>query len=381
MRALVRRSVRLALVVTLGAGLVACSSTPLPQTTAAPAVQTGYTQTSIAHAGSGAWTTAAPAGYQGSAVRPGTCYVAPRTAALPTPPCPTDCAPGTGARLTRAPVTQPPVRQAPVTQVTADRVERPAPPYMPYRPTNGRLQAAPRPVVGTTPPPPAPRSNYAADIQNMPAPGAAPLQPRAVPPECGCPPAAQPVQYVAQVPPRQYDGCGLPCMDGISQWHVRGLGGIVTYSGDDPGDDCGYAGVDLGRTFCGCWGLDLFYRWNSGQFERLVAAGVAKDGGDWHHVGVKVSKEFAFGDNSPFYAYVGAGPQYFWTEDYISDDDGFGFFGEVGIGYALSRNFRIRAGVDFHGVNTSVTRRDPANDGDDRFLWLIAPNIGIEFDW
>ena len=69
--------------------------------------------------------------------------------------------------------------------------------------------------------------------------------------------------------------CRLPCETGNSMWHLRGLGGFVTFSGTDPADDCGYAGLDFGRTFCGCWGLDVFYRWNSGQFDRLTPTGLS----------------------------------------------------------------------------------------------------------
>ncbi len=170
----------------------------------------------------------------------------------------------------------------------------------------------------------------------------------------------------------------MPCEEGLSQWHIRGVVGLVFYEGDDPGKDCGYAGVDIGRTFCGCWGVDAFYRWNSGEFDRLNPP-LGKDGGTWHHFGLKLTYESSF-NNSRLYWWAGAGPEYFTTSDYDlgDDDDGFGVFGELGLGYVVSPTWRVRAGVNLHGVDTKVTRRNSLNDGQRRFLWLIAPVIEVE---
>ena len=179
-------------------------------------------------------------------------------------------------------------------------------------------------------------------------------------------------------------GCRLPCEEGLSQWHVRGVGGVVLYEGDDPGEDCGYLGLDVGRTFCGCWGVDAFYRWNSGEFDTFRPSRgnpgtlvFGQDGGDWHHFGLKLTYESSF-NNSRFYWWAGAGPEYFTTSDYDDDDEGFGVFGELGIGYVVSPTWRIRAGVNVHGVDTKVTRELPINDGKRRFLWLIAPVLEVE---
>jgi hypothetical protein len=183
--------------------------------------------------------------------------------------------------------------------------------------------------------------------------------------------------------PRCAPGCGLPCMSGQSLWHLRGVFGHVFYEGDDPADDCDYWGVDIGRTFCGCWGLDAYYRWNSGKFDRNDPASLmVKDGGDWHHVGLKLTMERPLGGaSSRFYWWAGLGAGYFWTEDYLDDDSGIEGFAELGLGYMLSRNLRLRAGVNVHGMDTSVTRRSPANDGQSRWLWLIAPVVEVELDF
>ena len=41
----------------------------------------------------------------------------------------------------------------------------------------------------------------------------------------------------------------------------------------------------------------------------------------------------------------------------------------------------LRAGVNVHGMETKVTRRLPANDGQDRWLWIIAPVVEVEFSF
>jgi hypothetical protein len=162
---------------------------------------------------------------------------------------------------------------------------------------------------------------------------------------------------------------------------VRGVIGWAFFAGDDPADSCLYWGLDLGRTFCGCWGLSLFYRYNSGRFPREGdPLGITEDGGAFHHIGVKVEYERSIA-NSRFYLWGGIGPEYFWTQDYLHDDDGFGIFAEAGVGYVISQNFRIRAGVNVHGIDTSVGRKFPADDGDSRWLWIIAPVIEGEVNF
>jgi hypothetical protein len=160
--------------------------------------------------------------------------------------------------------------------------------------------------------------------------------------------------------------------------------GYSFFEGDDPGEACLYWGVDLGRTFCGCWGLDVFYRYNPATFERFLAAGaggMTKDGGVAHHLGVKITYEKALGQ-SRFYGWAGLGPEYWWTEDYVDDDSGFGAFGELGIGYVFSQNVRLRAGVNVHWMlDNSAGRFDPANDGRGRDLWVIAPVAELEIDF
>ncbi len=175
--------------------------------------------------------------------------------------------------------------------------------------------------------------------------------------------------------------CGLPCMSGISQWHVRGVLGYVFYEGDDPASSCEYWGVDVGRTFCGCWGLDAYYRWNSGKFRRSDPdSNITRDGGDMHHVGLKLTMERSLG-SSRFYWWAGVGAGWFWTEDLLDDDDGFEGYAEVGLGYAFSRNVRVRAGLNVHGLDTTATRRNPADDGESRWLWLLAPVVELEFSF
>jgi len=164
------------------------------------------------------------------------------------------------------------------------------------------------------------------------------------------------------VPERKYT-CGLPCCDGISQWHVRGVLGRAYFEGSDKAKDCTYYGLDIGRTFCGCWGWDLYYRYNSGRFTREPTPGATfQDGGEWHHIGTKITLERPIA-GSRVYWWTGVGGGYFKTDKYIANDDGPEVFGEAGIAYVLSRNWRVRAGVNVHGMDTKVTRRLPANDG------------------
>ena len=239
------------------------------------------------------------------------------------------------------------------------------------------MSAQPLPQVqpaGQMPPPPPPPDS------SMPVVGAPSGAMAATTPAASSAPCApMPTETTRMVvPDRTYSGCWLPCNDGISMWHARALAGIATSAGTDSFSNCVYYGLDLGRTFCGCWGLDAYYRYNSGRFDRNPGPGQAfKDGGEWHHFGAKVTFGKSFG-HSPFYAWAGLGAGYFTTNNYIADDSGFELFGEAGVGYNLTRNWALRAGVNIHGMDTTVTRELPANDGKSRWLWIIAPVIEIE---
>ena len=174
-----------------------------------------------------------------------------------------------------------------------------------------------------------------------------------------------------------WNGCGMPCSDGLSMWYLTGVFGRAWQFGDDSGEDCWYWGFDVGRTFCGCWGLDLFYRYHSSQYDRANPPQPTKDGGEFHHVGIKFTYDFPI--SGRLYGWAGIGPEYWWTQGYLDDDDGFGVFGELGVGYVVSRNIRLRAGVNVHGIDTDVTRNSPADDGQSRWLWILAPVIEVEF--
>jgi hypothetical protein len=164
---------------------------------------------------------------------------------------------------------------------------------------------------------------------------------------------------------------------GLSQWHLRAVAGLSFYTGEDPAEQCIYWGFDLGRTHCGCWGYDLYYRYSSGVFDRNDPP-IEEDGGAIHHLGLKLTMERGLGTNSRFYVWGGLGAGWFWTQDYVNDDDGFEGYAEVGLGYVVSRNIRIRGGLNMHVFDTEVTRENPADDGESRWLWLFAPVLEVE---
>ena len=261
---------------------------------------------------------------------------------------------------------------------TPGQVNYPSPRYVP--PSSAGVASYPG---GTLPPPPPPPDSslpvVGAPVAQAPAPAfPAPSATNAIPPTDPRVPAG--ARGIWVVPERTYT-CGLPCADGISQWHIRGVLGLATFHGTDAAENCTYYGVDIGRTFCGCWGLDLYYRYNSGRFTREPTAGSTfEDGGWWHHFGAKVTMERAIA-GSKFYWWAGVGGGWFTTQNYVSNDSGPEVFGEAGVGYALNRNWRLRAGVNVHGMDTDVTRRLPANDGQSRWLWLIAPVVEAEFSF
>lgn len=76
---------------------------------------------------------------------------------------------------------------------------------------------------------------------------------------------------------------------------------------------------------------------------------------------------------------MGAGPEYWWNSDCLRSDSG--VYADAGLGYILSSHTRLRAGVNLHGLSTDTGRQSPADDGDARWLWAIAPVVEIEFRW
>ncbi len=236
-------------------------------------------------------------------------------------------------------------------------------------------------TAGDAPPPPPPPSapNTAAPAWSTAAPVPAMSAPMTTPPSYAAPCAVAPAVPLAA---RCWSGCRLPCEDGISMWHARAVFGYALYSGTDAPSHCGYWGVDLGRTFCGCWGLDGFFRMNSGRFDRQDPLfGLREDGGYFYHVGAKFTWQRSFHNNSRFYYWLGVGPEYFWTGDYLTKDSGLGAYGEIGFGYLVTQNVRLTLGLDVHADHTDVTRFDPANDGQKRWIFTFAPNLGVEVDF
>ncbi len=186
-----------------------------------------------------------------------------------------------------------------------------------------------------------------------------------------------------------WSGCGLPCEQGITTWNVRAVVGYHVQSGDDTGEPCEYYGIDFGRDLCcPCWGIDGFLRYHEGRYDRIVPGAIGalattegEDGGETFHIGVKVTYERSL-RNSRWFWWAGAGPEYYWTNDYLDDDSGFGVYGEVGLGYMLSQSWRIRAGINAHWLpDATYGRENPADDGDGRSLLIIAPTISIELDF
>lgn len=180
---------------------------------------------------------------------------------------------------------------------------------------------------------------------------------------------------------RCWSGCGLPCEDGISSWHVRLVGGWPLYEGTDTPDPCSYWGVDLGRTHCGCWGYDLYYRMSGCKFDREgYADNITRDGGLYHHIGGKLTWETSIA-SSKFYVWTGLGAGYYFTTDFEDDSEGFELYGELGVGYVINQTFRVRVGVNVHGGDTDTGRLSVLDEGRDRWLWLIAPVAELEIDF
>ncbi len=173
--------------------------------------------------------------------------------------------------------------------------------------------------------------------------------------------------------------CGLPCENGRWNWRVRAVGGYPFQFGDDAGETCClYLGADFGRNFCGtCLAVEGFYRTHGEKFD---VEGYGVDAGRFHHVGVKAYYERSF-NQSKFYWWAGIGPEYFWTQDYLDNDSGFGIYAELGVGYVLAENWRVRAGLNMHADYTSVARNLIVDSGKDRWLFTVAPTVSIEFDF
>jgi hypothetical protein len=241
----------------------------------------------------------------------------------------------------------------------------------------------------TTPPP----GGYSAPVYSQPAatgPCAPPPCAPPPPPPCEPPPCAPP-------PPPP---CGLPCETGVSNWHVRGVIGFPFQFGTDAGTGCNYWGVDVGTTRCNCWGIDAFFRTASCSDDlnqggigptpsptaRVEAVkfdrdGAGEDGGQFNWVGLKATYEHSISPANRIYGWVGAGPEYFWTNDYLHDDDGFGAFVDAGLGWRFASWGALRLGVDLHADYTSVGRQSPSNDGSERWLFTLAPTLGLEIDF
>lgn len=197
--------------------------------------------------------------------------------------------------------------------------------------------------------------------------------------------AAYPREEGAMAPGRGWDGCcGLPCEAGCGTWHLRAVGGYQFGFGEDSGSESGYFGADAGYTFPCCIGVDVFWRTWCTEFDRDVRVPGTipfrgTDAGNFNMIGIKATYERSFGGR--LYGYGGIGPHYFWTNDYVNDDTGWGGFAELGLGYVLARNWRIRVGVEVAGLYTDAGRTNPADDGEERWLWVVSPVAQVQFDF
>ena len=200
-------------------------------------------------------------------------------------------------------------------------------------------------------------------------------------------PAAPPPQTVYyRQGGRGFDSCcGLPCENGCGSWHVRAVVGWPLFVGDDDAiEGCYYFGADVGRTFPCCLGVDLFYRQFGCEADRTVGAGAGAytgtDVGTWYTIGVKATMSHSI-NNGKVYWYAGIGPEFFWAQDFVATDEGFGGFAEVGLGYMITRHLSIRAGLDVHALSTSAARLNTVDDGSTRLLWVFAPIVGVSYDF
>ena len=199
------------------------------------------------------------------------------------------------------------------------------------------------------------------------------------------PSASAPRRIYTTQATRGWDGCcGLPCESGCGDWHVRALAGWPFFVGDNTTiEGCYYVGVDVGRTWPCCWGVDLFARAFGCEADRNIGVAGApsfkgKDVGEWYTLGVKATWQNSI-SNSKWYYYAGIGPEVFWARNFVVEEEGFGGFAEIGVGYVLARNWRLRAGLDVHALSTKAAQENAVDDGSRRLLWVFAPVIGVEF--
>lgn len=166
-----------------------------------------------------------------------------------------------------------------------------------------------------------------------------------------------------------------------ASWFVRPVGGYAWRLGSDSGDPGLYAGVDLGHRAVSGWGIAAGYRWAEATFDRLQPGGWLEDGGGWHHVGLKAVFEKPPCNGRGFYFWSGLGAEYVMATDYEGDANGWGAFAELGVGYAVSERFRLLCGVNAHATRTAAARYDPADDDTERWIFTIAPVLGVELDF
>ena len=286
----------------------------------------------------------------------------------------------------RAP-TQPTQPRVPV-QPTQPRV--PVQPTQPdARPRAPLVPVEPYPYRGTPPVPPPP---YDIPGSQRPVVQQPPIYDQPVvqqPPIYDQPVVQQPPPFQdpgVQAPPS--DGLfgdirarvGLPCERRQERWHLRPVGGAAFSLGDDSGDGGFYAGVDFGRTFSGCFGVDVFYRYADSRFDRDVPGGILEDAGGFHNIGIKGTYNASIGGNDQLFWWIGLGVSYFLSTDLQNDDEGVAGYGEVGIGYMLSNTIRIRLGANVHAMDTDAGRFLAANDTKKRLLWIVAPTLSVELD-
>ncbi|MDA1195398.1 MAG: autotransporter outer membrane beta-barrel domain-containing protein, partial [Planctomycetota bacterium] len=233
------------------------------------------------------------------------------------------------------------------------------------------------------PPPPPGSTTYTTPSSSWPAAGT--TIPQAPPSADGTgAPRALPAERLppAPLPANIRDQVLLPCEVLRDTWLIRGIGGWSFALADtDSGDKSGmYFGFDIGRTWQGCFGIDLYYRYSEQSFDRQVTGGILSDSGAYQHLGLKATYQSSFGRASRFYWWAGLGIGWYDTDGYQIDDSGFEGFGQAGLGVMLSRRMRLRFGVDVHAVDTDTGRFDPANDGSSRLLWMMQPVVALEYD-
>jgi hypothetical protein len=274
-------------------------------------------------------------------------------------------------------------------RVSAGTAPAPAPAPEPVPTPLPPIQPLPSAGASSPPrPPPPPQPGYPSEptypVDPRPLPPTQPGAPRH--PPTAPPPATQPLDP-APAPP--YDPSligpltlrrGLPCERGRAGWHVRGLGGYGFSFGTDEADAGAFGGVDIGHTFGGCVGVDVFYRYTNPRFDRTTPAGLLRDGGDIHFVGAKVTYEATFQRGTDFFWWVGVGPGWFKTRRLEADDEGIGILAEAGLGVVLDSSARLRFGANAQMINTTAGRMSAALDGSARWLTTLAPVLQLEID-